>query len=139
MFSLRKKTDYALTTVYLLSKKTDKYIPLRYLIDKTNMPKRFLARITATLTKHNILESKEGRSGGYKLAKDLKDISLYQFLRIFEEDIKFLDCQDPKFKSNCRNICKHGWFFTNKLTNLISKELKKVTLEDIFETKTSFK
>jgi len=131
MFSLHKKTDYALTAIFYLSKETDRYMPLWYLIDKTHMPQRFLARITADLVRASILESKEGRSGGYKLLKDLKNITLFDFLELFEDEVQFMDCQKPGYKCEREGRCKHRIFFRKRLAQLLSNELKKITLADV--------
>ncbi len=131
MFTIHKQTDYALLAVSHLAK-YDKFVSLSELVEETNMPQRFLARITAKLVSKRILKSKEGRSGGYKLAKELKDINLLKFLRIFEKNIAVVNCNDKKKKCSCKEACMHRTFFNDKLNQNLENLLSKWTLEDVF-------
>ena len=131
MFSINKQTSYALLTIANLIDQKE-YLPISDLIAQTKMPRRFLARVTAKLAKADILESKEGKTGGYILAKDLKEISLYEFLRVFEDDLKLVNCQKSDEKCCFKRICHHKDFFQNQLTDLLSKNLKSFTLADVF-------
>ena len=132
MFHINKQTDYALVTIaYLRDKKG--YIPLSDLISETNMPQRFLARIMAELVRHKILESKEGKTGGYKLIRDPKNISLYGFLKIFDEDLNMVGCADPTYKCSCSSFCHHKRFFKENLTSLLTDQLKRWTVADAFK------
>lgn len=132
MFSISKQTGYALITVASLEKETD-FVALSILAEKTKMPLRFLARIAAELTHHGILLSKEGKSGGYKLLKKLDDISLYDFLKIFEKDLSLTCCEEASHTCECEPYCPHKDFFTNKLAKLLYKQLKNYSLAEVFE------
>lgn len=130
MFFISRQTDYALLTLALL-KGEKNFVSVSELISKTQMPQKYLARITAELVNAGILASKEGRNGGYKLRADLKKVSLYSFLRIFEQDIELLGC--GKRGGNCtyEKICTHRSFFRNKLYGAIIAKLKEWSLSDI--------
>jgi Rrf2 family protein len=132
MFILHKETDYALLTLEVLRGKQE-FIPLGSLISQTHMPKRFLARITTKLVAHGILESKEGRSGGYKLHKDPEKINLYDFFRIFENDISFIKCQKEDITCFRKNNCQHQRFLALKLKPLFEAQLQNFTVADAFE------
>ena len=131
MFNINKQTDYALVTVANLRDQKE-LVPLSYLVKKTHMPPRFLARITAELVKNKILLSKEGKTGGYKLAKQPKDINLFDFLKIFENDFNVISCHVEKGLCQCRVSCHHKNFFQNNLSAIFVNQLKKITLEDVF-------
>jgi Rrf2 family protein len=133
MFSIHKESDYALITVSSLRNRDD-FVSITELVSETKMPRRFLARITADLVRHRILVSREGRMGGYKLAKKLKDINLYDFLSIFEKNISVVRCVEKGYICNCKDSCKHHSFFADKLSRIIASQLKKWTLEDVFNT-----
>ena len=131
MFSINKQSDYALITIYHL-KDEENFVPLSYLIEKTHMPKRFLARITADLVRNGILLSKEGKSGGYKLAKNPDRMPLYDFLKIFEDDLSIVSCSDNGVTCECNHSCHHQKFFKKTLTGRLADELKSWTVEDTF-------
>lgn len=130
MLNITNKSDYALL---LLSKiiSDDKFVSLSDLTSKTMMPKRFLARIASTLVKNKILESKEGKDGGYKLYKKLKDIDLYEFLKIFEGELNFVKCSKKSYCCRWDKICLQKNIMKNKLNRIVIKELQKLTLADL--------
>ena len=132
MFNINKQTDYALVTIANL-RGTKGFIPLSHLIEQTKMPRRFLARITADLVREGILISKEGKTGGYKLAKQPHEITLYDFLQIFEGDLKLVGCADSRHKCSCAESCYHNEFFKSSFSNVIIGQLKKWTLADVFQ------
>ena len=79
MFTISNKSDYGLILLSQLADKTE-YISLKHLVESTNLPPRFIARIAAELVHHGVLISREGKVGGYKLVKSLNNISLYDYL-----------------------------------------------------------
>lgn len=130
MFAISNKVDYGLLIISKLSR-ADEYIPLSRIVEETRLPHRFTARIAADLVRHGILISREGKIGGYKLAKELKKITLLEFLKIFEQDIGITKCQDPQYKCSFEHLCSHHSFFRNKLTTIFTKELNNWTLKDL--------
>lgn len=118
--------------VTYLNGKKERFVPLSELIKETKMPQRFLARIAAELVKKKIVVSKEGKVGGYKLTDNAFDTSLYDFLSIFEGDLIFVRCSRPNYKCPWDYMCAHKSFLRHSLHDLISQELKKHKLRDVF-------
>ncbi len=131
MLTLSKQSDYSLIIISQLFRKKE-YVPLSELINKTNLPKRFLARIAATLVSSKLLISREGRVGGYKLAERIHDITLYEFLSIFEKKLDFLKCMDHGYSCTFEKICTHQHKVKLKLNDIVLTQLKKTRLIDIF-------
>lgn len=132
MFTINNKSDYGLLILENLAQSTG-YIPLSHLVEKTHLPQRFIARIAADLVRNGILESREGKIGGYKLAKRLDKVTLFDFLKIFEEDLHLVKCQMEQYVCNYKTICSHNAFFRKKLTTIVAKELNKWTLGDMIK------
>lgn len=135
MLNITKQSDYAMLFVSYLIGKKDRYVPLSKLIKETNMPQRFLARIAAELVKKGVVESKEGKVGGYKLSQKAQDTSLYDFLKIFEGELSFVKCSKPDYKCPWEYMCKHKSFLRHTLHELVAHELKKWKLRDMFYNK----
>jgi Rrf2 family protein len=131
MLTLNKQSDYALIIVSQLLGKED-FIPLSELVDNTNLPKRFLARIAATLVNRKLLISREGRVGGYKLSPNIQTITMYDFLHIFEKQLNFLDCMSHSYKCKYEKVCKHRHGIRSKLNEIVLEQLKKTRLMDLF-------
>lgn len=72
----------------------------RDISEKTQIPKNFLSKILLTLGRAGFVHATRGFSGGYRLAKHPKDISLIHVIELFE---------GPRNRSNClldiRNEC----------------------------------
>ncbi len=131
MFKIGSQSDYGLLLVSHLRDKKG-YIPMSQLSKTMHLPKRYLAKIASTMARYKIIESKEGKIGGYKLGKKAQSMSLYEFLKIFGGELCFLKCQRDGYKCPLYPICQHRDFFQNSLTPLLLKELKKQKLLQIF-------
>lgn len=131
MLTITNQSDYGILLIErLISKKG--YVPLSDLVKETKLPKRFLARISATLVKHKIIESREGKTGGYKLLADLNKVSLYDYLKIFEKNVIFCKCSEPDFDCRYDNLCHHRSYLKNKLEKIVVDQLKKTKLKELF-------
>lgn len=131
MLNITSQSDYGLMLIsYLKDKKG--YVPLSRLLNELDLPKRFLARIAALLVKSGILMSREGKVGGYQIAKKASNLNLYDYLKIFEGELAFTKCQDSHYDCPRKGYCKHKNFFKHNLTSVLSKELKKHKLLSIY-------
>lgn len=132
MLNITNQSDYGILFISYLLKK-DNYVPLSELIKETKLPPRFLARIAAQLVKKNIVKSREGKVGGYKLSKKVATMSLYDYLKIFEGDLTLAKCQETSYDCPWEQMCRHKSFLRHKLNGLLTKELKKQRLVNIFK------
>lgn len=132
MLSITKQSDYGLILISFVYKKKG-LVKLSELIKETKLPQRFLARIAAELTKHGLLISKEGKSGGYIISPKVKKISLYEYLTIFENDVVVSSCVDDDFDCKFEKICNHKDFIKKRLTGALIKELKKIKLLQLID------
>ena len=131
MFKIGSQSDYGLLLVSYLRGKQG-FIPMSLLCETMKLPKRYLARIASVMARYKIIESKEGKVGGYKLGKKAHDMSLYDFLKIFGGDLCLVKCQTAGYKCPRYPICQHRDFFKNSLSPIFLKELKKQKLLQIF-------
>lgn len=132
MLNITKQSDYGLLFISYLSGK-DRYVPLSELIGETKLPQRFLARIAAQLVKEKLVESKEGKVGGYKITNKALTTSLYDFLSIFEGELAFTKCAKPNFDCPWKYMCQHKTFLRHTLNKIVSSELRKWKLKDLFK------
>jgi DNA-binding IscR family transcriptional regulator len=121
MFTISSESDYGLIILSSLLK-SDSYVSLTDVIQQTDLPKRYLAQIAGTLVKHGLLTSHE-----------VKNMSLFEYLMIFEKNVEVSKCCVKAFACHFMRICKHGNFFQHKLTNVLSNQLKNIKLVEIFE------
>jgi len=103
---LSKKTRYAMLALTKLAKEYGKGAILISEIAKSeNLPQRFLENILQELKKLGIVGSRLGKSGGYYLIQDPKEIKLVTVVRHFEGTIAMLYCISEKAYQPCE-FCK---------------------------------
>ena len=94
MIGISSKTIYAIAALHELgSIPENEVLKIKEIAANASIPQNFLEQILLELKKQGILTSIKGAHGGYKLAKELKDITLKDVLMILESDI---------FSDNCK-------------------------------------
>jgi len=88
MIGISSKTIYAVAALQELGSIPDKEVlKIKEIAANASIPQNFLEQILLELKKQGLLTSVKGAHGGYKLAKDLQDITLKDVVIILESDI----------------------------------------------------
>lgn len=129
MITIPKSVEYSVVFISFLSKNEDKIIPLKEVSHKLNLPYSFLSKLATNLTSGGIIESQEGKSGGYKVKKGWKNKSFYDLLVVLGENKAMVSCLGGK-------VCAHakGCSIRNIWQQIESgwqQELKKIKLSQI--------
>lgn len=85
------KSDYAIIVLSELAK-SNEYKSLGKLAKDRKLPYRYISRIAAELKSAGIIESKEGVTGGYRLAKKPENIYALDIVKVFEEGVGTTRC-----------------------------------------------
>ncbi len=86
MIGLSAKTFYAVAALYDLdSRDGDKATKIKDIATSANIPQNFLEQILLELKKSGILISIKGAYGGYKLNRQLSEITLADVVEIVED------------------------------------------------------
>ncbi|MCW8820919.1 MAG: Rrf2 family transcriptional regulator [Sulfurovum sp.] len=94
MIGISNKTIYAIAALQELGSIPEKEVlKIKEIAANASIPQNFLEQILLELKKQGILTSIKGAYGGYKLAKDLKDITLKDVVLILESDIFSDSCK----------------------------------------------
>ncbi|GIW63728.1 MAG: Rrf2 family transcriptional regulator [Patescibacteria group bacterium] len=128
MFAISNSSEYGLLILEQVKKSND-YLPLSQIVDQLGLPKRFIARVSAELVKAGLLESKEGKNGGYKLGSKINQVSLLDYLKIFE-DMKLVKCLDKDYNCKYSRSCNHRQSL-HKVYSLILSSLSQYKLSSI--------
>jgi len=87
MLGISTKTIYAVAALHELgSMPEDEVLKIKEIAARASVPQNFLEQILLELRKQGILTSIKGARGGYKLAKQLKDVTLKDVIMILETD-----------------------------------------------------
>jgi len=126
MFTLTKKADYGLSMLSVLASRGRKgRVNLKELAEM-GMPRAFMSKIAASLVEAGILNSREGKGGGYGLNYEPKEIQVREALEAIEGEVEPVICSECPMKGGCGQIS-----FMDKLTEDINKLLEKYTLKDL--------
>ena len=135
---LSKKTQYALKALgYLASKYGQGPVLIAEISKKKKIPLKFLENILLELKKHNVLESKKGKGGGYFLANHPRKTTLADAIRIVDGPIAMLSCVSLNFYEKCKD-CNEATCGLKRVMALTRdatlKILVKKTLEDLIDS-----
>jgi len=101
MVRFTKKVEYALISLRHIANAKDEIITAKQISNKFNIPYELLAKILQKLKKEKILESNQGVNGGYKLIKQLNEISLSSLIDIIEGKLAIVECLHEKDINDC--------------------------------------
>ena len=73
--------------------------------EASNVPRKFLEQILLDLKKRGLVHSVRGRSGGYRLARETKDISFAEIIRSIDGPLALSPCASRTAYRRCDD-CK---------------------------------
>ena len=88
-----KKCEYALQAILLMA--VSEHITVysaEEISKKLSIPKEFISKILQSLTESGLIESKKGKSGGFKLAKQPSEIKLIDIVKAIDGLESFNNC-----------------------------------------------
>lgn len=130
MISVNRQTEYAIFLIFSLRGRK-KPVALARIGKESGLSLRFLAKVAAKLKKEGILESKEGKGGGYRLVIDSKDISLWEIFTIFENPRRIVSCLDGGKRGICGPRSCRLRLFWRKFEKEIWRKLKNISLSEM--------
>ena len=128
LFKLTKKADYALALLALLTKKSKGERVSLADMETAGMPRAFMAQIAKDLGDGKVLESKEGKGGGYSLLKKPGEITVKEALEVVEGEVLPVDCNDCGASKKCNQKS-----FMAVFADEIGEMLESYTLIDLLE------
>ncbi len=116
--------------------KEDEKIGIKKISEELNLPGPFLGKIMQSLAKHKILNSIKGPNGGFSLAKQASQISLYDIVEIIDGTDVFDDCligvkiceNNPEYAKLCPFMKK-----SHKVREKLKETFKEQTIGDFAE------
>jgi Rrf2 family protein len=86
-------------------KPNDALSSAREISDQYRTPFDTTAKIMQTLNRAKVLSSNQGVNGGYKLAKDLKNLNYIQLSEIIEKKNFEMSCEGPNGLCDLYDVC----------------------------------
>ena len=105
MFKINRKIEYALIALKHMSQKKDNELTsAKEICDIFQAPFDPTSRVLQIMTQHGILQAEQGAKGGYKIVKDLTQISLFELSEMIIGPIEIVNCMQNE-KSTCEIMC----------------------------------
>jgi len=99
---LSLRGEYALRALLVLGLNyKQSVVRIQTISQQQNIPKRFLEQILNDLKSVGAVESKRGVAGGYRLARQPKEISLASVIRHIEGALAPVSCVSERFYEKC--------------------------------------
>ncbi|MVN86387.1 Rrf2 family transcriptional regulator [Deinococcus sp. HMF7620] len=92
---------YAFQAVGYLGAHPERWITAAELCAQTGLRRAFMVRVLASLVRGNVVLSKKGCSGGYRLARAPQVVTLYDVVRSLERPVAPLSCVSLSAPSQC--------------------------------------
>ena len=126
--SAKNHSGMILMTILAEAHASSDFVSLKDVAEKMGLSMKFLEEIAAALKKAKLVEGRKGPGGGYKLARDAKEISVYEILVALEGPIAAMSCDGAFCPVADKCASKSLWGFLHQ--DLI-KSLKKTSLHKI--------
>ena len=100
---ISKKCKYAIKALlYLADNQSEKRsIFSTEIAENENIPQKFLETILRELRNFQLLQSKRGKTGGYRLLKKPSEIKLAELMRMMYGPIALLPCVSLNYYASC--------------------------------------
>jgi len=133
MLKINRQTDYAVRVVLALAQRGEGARMSSANIQKEMLiPKAFMTRIVAQLSREGLVNTFPGRDGGLMLPRPASQITLKDVVEVFEGPILLSECMQVKgeddcpFQSNCPVRSKWG-----RVQVAMMREMASITFEEL--------
>ena len=128
---ITSKGRYAVRVMADIAKTEGEFVSLSDIAKRQTISIKYLEKIVAMLSKAKLVESLRGANGGYRLARQAKNITIKEILDATGEEIKLTSCASGKDCPKAQECDTMGIWLS--LNNLISDFLSSVTLKDLID------
>lgn len=127
---VRRHTDYAIRVLLYLGRAGTAVMSCAKLVEECEIPKSFAHKILKRMTDNGFLKSRVGRSGGYRLGRRPRQISLTEVIETVQGPLVVSQCVVAPSTCNFSNGCPVSaeW---RELQDLVVGFLSRTTLHDL--------
>lgn len=128
--SILKISDAAsigLHAMTILSKNQDRLVSVKEMAAELDVSANHLSKVMQRLNKAGLIESIKGYNGGFKLIKDIEDITFLDIYELFDGKLKECNCLLSEKR------CKGGCMLGNLISSLniqVKEKFKTTKLSD---------
>ena len=130
---LTSRGEYATRALFFLAlHEAEGFIPLARIAQENEMPRKYLEQIVNDLRVADLVQSREGARGGYRLAVDPAEVTIGRILRLLDGPLAPIGCvsQEPNFFCALEPTCGTKPFW-GVMTKVLDYLVDRVTLADL--------
>ena len=131
MLKIKRETDLGLVFLEALAELgKGEYLSLQAWAKFRKLPYRFLSKIAGSLKRSGLIVAKEGKNGGYSLAKNSSQIKVGQVIKVLEGSLALTRCSTGA-KCSCREFCRHRKMM-GSLGQILENRLNQISLHSLY-------
>lgn len=100
---LSMKAKYALKALVTLAKRDGEQMHVKAIAAEANIPYKFLEAILAELKRDGLVNSRRGAAGGYVLARDSREITAGDIIRLMDGPLAPIRCASMTAYQACED------------------------------------
>ena len=130
---LTTKSEYCLLAMlYLARHQNNGFIKIEEICRYYSIPKKYLELLFMSLRQNHLIQTQRGNQGGYKLAKDLNEITLAQIIRLMDGALAPTESVSKYFFTTTP-ISKEQKLVSvfQEIRNYVADKLENITLQDL--------
>lgn len=131
MLKLGKLTDYGIVLLTYCAEAPEEAHTARALAEASALPHPTVSKILKQLARAEILASNRGQTGGYRLARPARDISVADIIAALEGPIALTECsQETPISCDIESACpvRSNWQLINRA---VRSSLEKLSLAEM--------
>lgn len=130
--NLSNTAQYAIRILSYMAYEGKELYPASDIYAKLKISDKYLKRILTTLSTHQIIVSIQGRYGGFKLAKRIDEINLYEIVEAVDHVEKYFGCVLGFDECSDENPCSlhYKW---GPLKDEILNFLESTSMQDVMK------
>ncbi|AZB11338.1 Rrf2 family transcriptional regulator [Chryseobacterium sp. G0162] len=127
---MSKRCKYALKAMVRLARNYNQgYLSTSIIAQDENIPKKFLEQILLELKRTKLVNSKQGKVGGYYLLKSPDEVSLADIYRIFDGPIALTPCVSLNFYEACDDCVDETECYLRNELMIVREKTRKSMME----------
>jgi len=130
MITISKKIEYSVIILKYLALKQGERISLARACRILKLPYRFMSQVMVSLKEEGIVDSREGKKGGYSLVKGWENRSLYDLVEALGENKGMVECLAHKGECSREGKCQIKGVWKSLEEKMLSN-LKEIRLVEV--------
>lgn len=95
MLRVNKKLEYGIIALLHLASRPDRVASVREIASSCNIPETLLSKIMQSMKSSGFVSAVYGNHGGYRLNRDLSEISLLDINQVLVGPVQVAECLEP--------------------------------------------